>query len=104
LLATLDPDVELRADAAAVQASLARQGAPQLAAQARGVDAVARVFKGRAQAAQLALIDGAPGLVFAPGGQPRAVIEFVIEEGRIVEIALIGDPDNLKTLELAVET
>ena len=43
LLAVLDPDVVLRADAAAVKASAARAsaGAPPLAAEVRGVAAVA---------------------------------------------------------------
>src|SRR5262245_50549224 len=54
LLAVLDPDVVLRADPAAVQASLARQaaGAPALAPEIRGADAVAKTFVGRAKAAQ----------------------------------------------------
>jgi hypothetical protein len=40
-------------------------------------------FKGRAQAAQPALIAGDAGLVFAPGGRPMAVFDFVVENGRL---------------------
>ena len=70
LLALLAPDAVLRADGAAVTlaANRARAGAdaPQLAPETRGREAVAEAFKGRAQAAQVATIDGESGLVFAP--------------------------------------
>jgi RNA polymerase sigma-70 factor, ECF subfamily len=93
LLSLLDPDAVLRADAAAVAASLARAsaGAPALAPEIHGAGAVAQTFSGRAQAAQPARIDGMPGLVFAPGGRPMAVFEFVVENGRIFEISLIAE-------------
>ena len=56
LLAVLDPDVVLRADAAAIQAATANasKGAPQFAHEIHGAAAVAEIFKGRAQAARLA--------------------------------------------------
>jgi RNA polymerase sigma-70 factor (ECF subfamily) len=105
LLAVLDPDVVLHADTFAISASLARRehGAPSLAPEIRGAVPVAETFKGRAQAAQLALVDGAAGLVFAPGGQPRVVFDFVIDEGRIIEISLIADPERIKALQLSLE-
>lgn len=104
LLAVLDPDVVLRADAAAVAASLARagEGAPVLAPELRGAAAVAESFKGRARAAEPATIDGSPGLVFAPGGQVYVVFDFVIENGRIAEITLIADRDAIAGLELEI--
>jgi RNA polymerase sigma factor (sigma-70 family) len=104
LLAVLDPNVVLRADAAAVAASLARvsSGAPALAPAIHGSQAVANTFKGRAQVAQLALIAGDVGLAFAPGGRPVAVFEFVIENGRIVEISLIGDAGSIASLDLTI--
>jgi RNA polymerase sigma-70 factor (ECF subfamily) len=102
LLALLDPDVVLRADAAAVAASLARAaaGAPALAPEIYGNEAVANTFKGRAQAARLAVVDGNVGLVFAPGGRPMAVFDFVIENDRIVEINLLADPTAIAALDL----
>jgi RNA polymerase sigma-70 factor (ECF subfamily) len=102
LLAVLDPAVVVRADAAAVEASLARasSGAPPLAPELHGAEAVVRTFSGRAQAAQLALVDGHPGLVFAPGGQPRVVFDFVVENDRIVEISLIADAEAIGTVDL----
>jgi RNA polymerase sigma factor (sigma-70 family) len=99
LLAILDPDVVLRADAAAVEASR-RANVPGVAPEVRGRDSVANIFRGRARAAQLALVDGDSGLVFAPGGQPRVVVDFVLEDGRIVEINMIGDPERMAALEL----
>jgi RNA polymerase sigma factor (sigma-70 family) len=102
LLALLDPDVVLRADAAAVAASVARAslGAPPLMSEILGHEAVAKTFVGRAQAAQRATIAGAPGLVWAPGGRPFAVFDFVVDNGRIVEISLIADRQSIAALDL----
>jgi RNA polymerase sigma-70 factor (ECF subfamily) len=104
LLALLDPDVVFRADAAAVAASLARQpqGAPLFRPEVRGGAAVAQTFVGRAQAARPALIDGVPGLVWGPGGEPRVVFILGIEGGKIVAIDLIADPDHLRRLDVTV--
>ena len=99
LLAILDPDVVLRADAMAVEASVAAN-VPGIAAEVRGRDFVANIFRGRARAAQLALVDGDSALVFAPGGQPRVVVDFVLEEGRIIEISMIANPDRIAALDL----
>jgi RNA polymerase sigma-70 factor (ECF subfamily) len=66
----------------------------------RGRDAVASTFKGRAQAARLAWVDGQAGLVFAPGGQPRVVFDFVIEAGRIIEISLIAEAQTVQAIDL----
>jgi RNA polymerase sigma-70 factor (ECF subfamily) len=101
LLAILDPDVVLRADAMAVEASVrASQTMPALAPEIRGRDAVASIFRGRAKVAQLAVLDGDPGLVFAPGGHPRMVVDFVLEDGRIVEISMIAEAERIAAFEL----
>ncbi len=94
LLAVLDPEVVLRADPAAVRAGASSE--------VRGAAAVAKTFSGRAQAAQPALVNGAAGLVWAPGGQPRVVFAFTIVRGRIVEIDLVADPERLRQLDLTV--
>ncbi|MCW2647716.1 MAG: putative polymerase sigma factor [Pseudonocardiales bacterium] len=94
LLALLDPDVVLRADSAAVIAGAAGELV--------GAAAVAETFFGRARTAQSAVIDGAAGLVWAPGGQPRVVFGFTIENGKIVEIELLADPARLGELDLVV--
>jgi RNA polymerase sigma-70 factor (ECF subfamily) len=102
LLAILDPDVVLRADATAVQASIARasQDGPVLAPEIRGQSAVANIFRGRAKAAQLALVDGDTCLVFAPGGRPRVLIDFVLQNDRIGEISFIADADRVAALRI----
>ena len=102
LLALLDPDVVLRADQVAVDASAARRaaGAPPLSSTVRGAAAVAKTFSGRAQAARLALVDGAAGAAWAPGGQPRAVFGFTVARGKIVAIEILADPQTLSGLEV----
>ena len=94
LLAVLDPDVVVRADPAAV--------ALGAAAEVRGAAAVAETFFGRAQGAQRAVVEGAAGLVWAPGGKPRVVFNFTIERGKILAIDLMADPERLGRLALAV--
>jgi len=104
LLAVLDPDVVLRADATAVSASVARAsaGAPRLAPEIRGATAVANTFKGRAAEAQLALIEGEVGLAWAPGGRPVVVFEFAVEDGRIVEIGLTMNAKSVAALQVSM--
>jgi RNA polymerase sigma-70 factor (ECF subfamily) len=94
LLGVLDPDVVLRADRAAVRMGASRE--------VRGAAAVADTFSGRARVAQPALVDGAVGAVWASGGRPRVVFGFTITRGKIVEIDLVGDPERLRQLDVAV--
>jgi RNA polymerase sigma-70 factor (ECF subfamily) len=102
LLALLAPDVVLRADEDAVRVAAANRwgGAPDLAAEVRGADAVAETFKGRARGATNALIDGQPGAVWAVGGKTRAAFVFTVEQGRIVEIELAMDPARVGDLDI----
>jgi RNA polymerase sigma-70 factor (ECF subfamily) len=92
LVALLAPDAVLRADDAAV--------ASGAAAEVRGASGVAENFAGRARAAQLALVDGAPGLVWAQGGVPRVVFRFTIEDGTITGIDLVADPERVSAMSL----
>ncbi len=104
LLNLLDPDIVLRADRTAVDAAAARraQGAPLVLSEIRGPSAVAKVFSGGAKAAQPALINGAAGAAWAPGGQPRAVFEFTIINGKIVAIDMFADPEYLSLLDVTI--
>ena len=95
LLSLLDPDVVLRADSTVV-----RMGGG--AAEVRGAAEVAQMFSGRARAAQPALVNGAPGLVWAMDGQPRVAFTFTIMDGDIVAIEMIADPQRLARLELTL--
>jgi RNA polymerase sigma-70 factor (ECF subfamily) len=92
LLAVLDPDVVLRAHRAAVEVGASRE--------VHGAAAVANTFSGRARFAQPALVSGAPGAVWAPGGRPRVAFGFTIAAGRIVAIELLADPARLSQIEL----
>jgi RNA polymerase sigma factor (sigma-70 family) len=93
LLALLDPDVVLTADADAV-----RVGASQV----RGSQAVAATFAGRARAARLALINGQPGLVWAPGGKAQVVFGFTVEEDKITAIQLLANSATLDDLDIVL--
>ena len=97
LVALLDPEAILRVDRAAIRASAAnrQRGAPLLASRVRGSRAIADILAGRAQAAQVALIDGMPGAVWAPGGKPRALFVFRVVVGAIVEIEIVTDPGTV---------
>jgi RNA polymerase sigma factor (sigma-70 family) len=95
LVALLAPDVVLRADRGVMRAVGART-------EVRGVAAVAETFSGRAQAAQLALVDGAAGAVWAPGGTPRVVFRFTIVTGKIAGIEMIADSTHLRALDIVI--
>ncbi|MGI8915556.1 MAG: sigma-70 family RNA polymerase sigma factor [Chloroflexota bacterium] len=90
LLAVLDPHVELRANEVA-----ARARAPK---EARGAQAVAQQFLGRAKPLQVALVGGAAGAVWAAGGRVRVAFSFTIDEGRIVAIEIVANPQRLSQL------
>jgi RNA polymerase sigma factor (sigma-70 family) len=94
LMAVLDPEVVVRADRAAVLVGAS--------AEVRGAAVVADTFLGRARFAQPALVDGAVGAVWAPGGRPRVVFGFTITDDRIVAIEIVADPERLRRLDLAV--
>jgi RNA polymerase sigma-70 factor (ECF subfamily) len=83
LLALLDPEVVLRADAAAVQLGAAPE--------TRGATAVAEWCR-RARGAVPALIDGSPEAVWLPAGRPPVVYRFTVADDRITAIELIADP------------
>lgn len=95
LLAVLDPDIVLRADA-----TVMKMGQPQ---ELRGAQAVIENFAGRARGARVALIGGDPGAVWAPGGRPRVVFRFRIEGDRIAEIELVGDRERLDATRLRIQ-
>ena len=94
LLAVLDPDVALRPDQAALRMGSLRE--------TRGAAAVARALAGGAQTARLALVDGLPALVWAPGGTIRGVIEFRVADGRIVGLDVTGDAARIDELEIVL--
>jgi RNA polymerase sigma-70 factor (ECF subfamily) len=55
-----------------------------------------------ARGQRTALIDGAPGLAWAPGGVPRVVFRFTFRGGRIAAIDQIADPEEIAGLSVQV--
>jgi RNA polymerase sigma-70 factor, ECF subfamily len=104
LLKLLHPDVVLRADKTAVKVAAANRakGAPSFTSEIRGADDVAETFKGRAAGAQLALIDGFVGATWAPSGKPVVVFAFAVRDGRIEEVDVIMNTEDLKKMEVEV--
>ena len=94
LVALLDPDVVLRADAGLTGLSRQVRGAETVAAQATMWSRVNLT-------ATRALINGAPGLVSSREGRPFSVAALTIRGGRIVEIDILADPERLARLDLA---
>ena len=98
LVAVLDSDVSLTADA---QAS--PSGKPVLLRGAELVASGAIASSVRAGRSQLALVDGEVGIVFAPAGRLQVVLAFTVSAtGQITAIDVIADPDRLRRLRLAV--
>jgi RNA polymerase sigma-70 factor (ECF subfamily) len=91
LLALLDPEVVLTADAAAIE--LGSSG------EIRGAEAVAR-FSRRAKGATPALLDGEAALAWIHDGRLLVVYRFESQGGRIAGIELIADPDRLRDFDL----
>ena len=67
----------------------------------RGAEAVAANFKGKAQAARPALVDGVLGVVVAPQGRLLLVLNLTFAGDRIAAIDVVADPDQLKALDLS---
>jgi len=97
LLAVLDPDVVLRADAGA-----GPMGPSRLVHGSRAVAGETLGFARFARFARPVLVNGTPGLIAAPDGQPISVMGVTIRGDKIVEIAVLADPERLRRLDLTV--
>jgi RNA polymerase sigma-70 factor (ECF subfamily) len=97
LVAVLDPDVVVQVDAAA-----GASGAPREVRGARTWAQGAVAFSRFAASMQTALVDGAVGLVLAPGGRLSRALRFTIAGGQIVAVDVVADPARLRQLTLAV--
>ncbi|HKW89938.1 MAG TPA: sigma-70 family RNA polymerase sigma factor [Candidatus Acidoferrales bacterium] len=93
LLAVLDPDVVVRAESA--------EGVREI----RGARAWAQgaiAFSKQARYIQLVLVDGALGVVLAPGGRLSRAVRFAVESGKIVAVDIITNPEHLLRLDIAL--
>ncbi|WP_329494601.1 RNA polymerase sigma factor SigJ [Kitasatospora herbaricolor] len=111
LVAVLDPDVVLRADHGGTGPAEAKAGTGTGTGTAggfrlvRGAAAVARGAATFSQAARFArpvLVNGAPGLLTAPQGEPFSVMGFTVRDGLIVGIDVLADPERLRRLDLSM--
>ncbi|WP_025661581.1 sigma-70 family RNA polymerase sigma factor [Rhizobium sp. IBUN] len=92
LLSILDPQVVFTPDTAAMRYN------PSVG-ELFGADAVAETFRGRAQAAQPAMIDGEFGLVVVVGGHLRVVLLLTFDGEKIAGIDAVANPDYLANLK-----
>jgi RNA polymerase sigma-70 factor (ECF subfamily) len=97
LLAILDPDVVRRADRVVLPASM-----PTVLHGSEAVADETRTNKQQARFARLALVEGAVGLVVAPYGRLFACIRLRVEDGKVAEIEVVGEPQRLDDVALAI--
>ncbi|MGO1199470.1 MAG: sigma-70 family RNA polymerase sigma factor [Dermabacteraceae bacterium] len=100
LLQLLDPEIELRSDAAAVEAAAAAlaDGAPPLAPMMEGSDAVARVFSGRMHDVARIDLGGLPAAAYIREREMQAVYLIHSRRGLITRIEVLADPEHLAAL------
>jgi RNA polymerase sigma-70 factor (ECF subfamily) len=94
LVALLDPDVVIRAGAAG--------GPPKEIRGARTWARGAVAFAAQVRFMEAALVDGAVGIVLAPGGRLSRALRLSFADGKIARVEVIADPERLAQLELAV--
>jgi len=97
LVELLDPDAVLRADFGAQRPALSRvfHGAQAVAEQARlGAMPHARLHP--------ALVNGAAGVVVTVHGRPFAVMGFTVNDGKILEIDALADPERVGRIAASV--
>jgi RNA polymerase sigma-70 factor (ECF subfamily) len=97
LVAVLDPDLVVRVDAVD-----ATSGRPVEVRGARTWATSAVAFTHMAQLTQLALVNGAVGLVFAPAGRLSRVLNVTLANGKIAQIDIIANPNRLQATDVAI--
>ena len=97
LIAVLDPDVVLHADAAA-----SPSGVPVTVRGAAAVAGGARAASARSRYGRVALVNGTPGMIMAPRGRLAIALAFTFSGDKISQIDVIADPARLEALDLAL--
>jgi RNA polymerase sigma-70 factor (ECF subfamily) len=95
LLAILDPDIVLRADAGA-----GPFGPSGLTRGARAVIAQSQRFAPLSRFARPVLVNGGPGFLVVRDGEPLALMAVTVQDGRITEMDVLADPARLAALDL----
>jgi RNA polymerase sigma factor (sigma-70 family) len=104
IIKLLHPDVTLRTDETAVKIAKANEtkGAPRFKREIRGAKNMADTLKGKAAAAQLALVNGFAGATWPPGGKPVVAFCFSLKGGNISAIEIVMDKKKLDNLDIKV--
>lgn len=97
LITVLHPEVVVRIDEAA-----GRPGTPREIHGARAWAQGAVAYRGFFRSVAPMLLDGAPGLVFAPHGRVTRALRFTIAGGQIAEVEIIADPARLRDMDVRV--
>jgi RNA polymerase sigma-70 factor (ECF subfamily) len=100
LLAVLDPDVVLRADAGTTRGAVASRVLHGARAVARGAASFSS-RPGPDRIMRRSLVNGAAGVVVFERGRLVSVMGFTVAGGRIVEMDVLADPERLARLDLA---
>jgi len=100
LLALLDPDVVLRADAGAATAEFAGPAVSKLVRGARAVVEQALMFSRMSPYTELSLVNGMPGAVTVVNGRLVGVMDLKVVDGKITEINILADLDRLEQLAI----
>jgi RNA polymerase sigma factor (sigma-70 family) len=95
LLAILDPDIVLRADAGE-----GPFGPSVLVHGAREVIAHAQRFAPLGRFARPVLVNGAPGFLVARDGEALALLAVTVQDDKITEMNVLADPVRLRELDL----
>ena len=96
LVAVLDPDVVLRADAGA-----GPLGPSHLVRGARDVIAQAQRFAPLGRHAHRVLVNGGPGALVVAQGEPLALASITVVGDKITELNFLADPERLARLDLS---
>jgi RNA polymerase sigma factor (sigma-70 family) len=94
LLALLDPDFSVHADATAHPGAI-----PEVHGAAAWAKEAVRTARG-AKFARPALVDGAVGVVVAPRGRLFRVLRLTFRNGKLLHMDVVGDPESLRRMKL----
>ncbi|MEV6288782.1 RNA polymerase sigma factor SigJ [Kribbella sp. NPDC051770] len=97
LLAVLDPNVVLRADAGRVPADALASS--RFVQGAKAVVEQALLFARMAPHTEVATVNGVPGVITVLNGELFGVMAVEVRAGRIVEINILADTDRLRALQ-----
>jgi len=103
LLAVLDPEAIIHIEAAArIDAPPEEKGKARelkgAATWAKQFIALARGFR----FVQPALIDGSPGLIFAPQGKLAKTLIFTLANAKVTRVEVVADPARLRAFDVAM--